>query len=175
MIINETGIKQNQLAKDTCISQQAISAMVQKKANVTETTAETIIKKFPQYRIEWLMGYDDYKTEEDRIDTIVSGTHEAYNLIAKLMKLHGYEIVTDTFDYEPPVEENGREYRNLHYGIKSLSSGACAYIGHNEIDRLIDEIDNFIEFKCSSAVNVHNRSERKNHVAKNWKEVDGNG
>lgn len=71
-LIDETGIKQNQLAADTGISQQSISAMVQEKANVTDTTIEIITKKFPQYSAEWLSGYSDYKNTTERFAAAVS-------------------------------------------------------------------------------------------------------
>ena len=50
-IIKEQGIKQTELSEETGISQQAISAMVQGKANVTEATAEIMADKFPQYSV----------------------------------------------------------------------------------------------------------------------------
>lgn len=127
-------------------------------------------------RIEYLLLQDGYRTESDRIDAISSGTHEVYDLITELIKLHGYEIVADTFDYEPlEKDENGREYRNVHFGIKSTEDYACAYIGQNEINRLIDEIDDFVEFKCLSAVNIHNRTERKNRIARSMREGKEHG
>lgn len=61
-IIEREGVKQNQLSEETGISQQSISAMVQGKANVTETTAEIIVKRFPEYSIEWLLGFPTIKT-----------------------------------------------------------------------------------------------------------------
>ena len=71
-IIEETGIHQNQLCADTGISQQAISAMVNKKANVTDQTAELIIERFPQYSLAWLKGDTDYKNNADKFNTIIS-------------------------------------------------------------------------------------------------------
>lgn len=126
-------------------------------------------------RIEYLLLQDSYRTEGDRIGAIVSGTNKVYDLITELIKLHGYEIVADTFDWEPLEEENGNKFRKVHYGIKSTETGACAYIGYSKINSLIDEIDDFIEYKCSSAVSVHNRMERKNRVAGNRKKVAEDG
>lgn len=127
-------------------------------------------------RIEYLLLQDSYRTDGDRIDAISSGTHEVHDLITELIKLHGYEIVADTFDYEPlEKDENGNKFRKVHYGIKSAETGACAYIGHSEIDRIFDEIDDFIDFKCSSAVNIHNKTKRKNRVAKSMREGKEHG
>ena len=178
--------EQNITAKALCerinYTPQYLSDITTGKAPLTPDLARIIKNAFPEIpldervRAEWLLCEDDFETEGDRIDEITSGTRAVYKLIEELMKLHGYEIVTDTFDYEPlEVDENGREYRNLHYGIKSTETGACAYIGHSEIDSLIDEIDDFIEYKCSSAVSVHNRMKRKKCVAGNRKKVTEDG
>lgn len=178
--------EQNVTAKALCekinYTPQYISDIIRGKKPLTPDLAkmiETVDLKIPldeRARAEWLLCEDDFETEGDRIDAITSGTREVYKLIEELMKLHGYVIVTDTFDYEPlEVDENGREYRNLHYGIKSTSSCACAYIGRDRIDKLIDEIDDFIEYKCLSAVSVHNRMERKNRIAMNRNEATDNG
>lgn len=67
-IIREQGIKQTKLSEETGISQQAISAMVRGKANVTETTAEIMAEKFPQYSVEWLLGFTDYKTMQKNLE-----------------------------------------------------------------------------------------------------------
>lgn len=55
---------------------------------------------------------DAYRTEGDRLGAITTGTHKVDDLITELIKLHGYEIVADTFDYEPLEEdENGNEFK----------------------------------------------------------------
>lgn len=178
--------EQNITAKALCerinYTPQYLSDIITGKTSLTPDLAKIIKNAFPEMpidervRTEWLLCEDDFETEGDRIDAINSGTRDVYKLITELMKLHGYEIVTDTFDYEPPeVDENGCEYRSLHYGIKSTETCACAYIGHAKIDSLIDEIDDFIEYKCSSAINIRNRMARRNSVARNRKEVDKDG
>lgn len=176
-LLSDGGMGQNELAAIIGYTKEHISYIINGRRNLTEEAAQAIIKQFSGTRIEWLMGYDDYKTEGDRIDAITFGSNEVYDLIKKLMELHGYVVVADTFDYEPPeADENGKQYREVYYGIKSIETGACAYIGNNEIERLIYEIDDFIEFKCLSAVNIiRDRMERKNRVARNRKEVDRNG
>ena len=128
-------------------------------------------------RPEYLLLKDDFKTESERIHALTFGEHEVYDLIIEVMKLHGYEIVAETFDYEPPeIDEKGNEYRRVHYGIKSQENAACAYIGHDEINRLLKEVDDFIEFKCLTSVRlITDRFERKNRIARNWKEGNRNG
>lgn len=180
--LKEQNITAKRLSERINYTPQYLSDIITGKASLTPDLARIIKNAFPEIpldervRTEWLLCEDDFETEGDRIDAITSGTRDVYKLITELMNLHGYEIVTDTFDYEPPgVDENGREYRSLHYGIKSTKNNACAYIGHDKIDSLIDEIDDFIEYKCSSAVSVHNRTARRNSVARIRKEVDKDG
>ena len=84
-IIREQGIKQTKLSEETGISQQAISAMVRGKANVTETTAEIMAEKFPQYSVEWLLGFTDYKNNAEKFGITVSQMqHEGYLLLKGL-------------------------------------------------------------------------------------------
>ncbi len=70
-ICEEQNITQQTLSSKVYISQQAISNMVTGQANVTEVTARKVIEYISKelhfdYRFEWLMGYDDYKTESDK-------------------------------------------------------------------------------------------------------------
>lgn len=61
----EQGITQNELSNRIGISKQNFSLMITGKANITEDTARKIVQIFPEYRFEWIMGYDDYKTPSD--------------------------------------------------------------------------------------------------------------
>lgn len=63
-ICQEQGITQRQLHEKIHLSQQGISAIVKGKASLTGDIANKVIEVFPQYRIEWLLGYDDMPTEE---------------------------------------------------------------------------------------------------------------
>ena len=56
---------QGRFAEMIGITQSAVSEMVNGKRKVTETTAQAIVQAFPKYRFEWIMGYDDFPTNDD--------------------------------------------------------------------------------------------------------------
>lgn len=69
-------------------------------------------------RPEYLLLKDDFKTESERIHALTFGEHEVYDLIIEVMKLHGYKIVAETFDYEPPeIDEKGTNIEECTMGL----------------------------------------------------------
>ena len=76
-LIDREKIKQSQLADMIFQSQQNISRIVQQKQPLTEETARDIINAVNQatgkdYRIEWLLAYDDIMTRSDFHDQFIS-------------------------------------------------------------------------------------------------------
>jgi len=61
-ICDEQNISQSMLSEMIHISQQTISKMINGKSSLTDQTARIIVGHFTEYRLEWLLGYDDYKT-----------------------------------------------------------------------------------------------------------------
>ena len=59
LLISREHITQTEFAERIDMTQQNISRIVQLKQPLTEETARRIIGRFPDYRIEWLLGYDD--------------------------------------------------------------------------------------------------------------------
>lgn len=54
-----------QFSDGTTISQQTISGIIHSHIALTEQTARLIINAYPEYRLEWLLGYDDFMTHAD--------------------------------------------------------------------------------------------------------------
>lgn len=69
-LIKLEGITQKELADRIGHTPQNVSNIVKMKIALTEETARDIIRAFPKYRLEWLMGYDEHKTNEEWIDGI---------------------------------------------------------------------------------------------------------
>lgn len=63
-------ISQTEFAKEIHQTQQNVSRIINLKTALTEENAREIVKHFPEYRIEWLLGYDDYMTDYDWADGI---------------------------------------------------------------------------------------------------------
>ena len=69
-LIETEKITQTELADRIHMTQQNISRVVQMKQPLTEETARLIIEAFPEYRIEWLLGYDDSMTHYEWADNV---------------------------------------------------------------------------------------------------------
>ena len=66
-IIRREGITQAQLAEVLGVGEVHLSNVANGKRSLTDKRAEKIIALYPRYRLPWLLGYDDYMTEEDAL------------------------------------------------------------------------------------------------------------
>ncbi|MBR4489574.1 helix-turn-helix transcriptional regulator [bacterium] len=69
-IIDREGISQIDFSKRIFQTQQNVSRIINLKTALTEETAHDIISAFPEYRIEWLLGYDDAMTDIEWADNV---------------------------------------------------------------------------------------------------------
>lgn len=68
ILMKREKITQTVLADRIYQTQQNVSRIMQKRQPLTEETARLIVKAFPEYRLEWILGYDDFMTHEDYWD-----------------------------------------------------------------------------------------------------------
>ena len=69
-LIDREGISQKDLADRIFQTQQNVSRILNLKTALTEETAHDIISAFPEYRIEWLLGFDDAMTDIEWADNV---------------------------------------------------------------------------------------------------------
>lgn len=69
ILIDREKLTQAEFANRIFQTQQNVSRIIQKRQPLTEENAQQIVKIFPKYRIEWLLGYDDNMTFEDLADS----------------------------------------------------------------------------------------------------------
>ena len=148
-------ISQQELSQTTGISQQNISLMINGKANVTESTAKILVREFPQYRFEWFMGYDDYKTIRDlTLSLFQQARHEANMLDEGFLfyaTLNGYSIEYPDFSSSCHIEEaienikhgytisKGDKSRRLSLDeLRDFENDICDYIGFR-LDRFMEK------------------------------------
>lgn len=115
-----TGIRLKELIKDLKMTQgefgeriglesQQISCIVRGVRRLTEDNARRIAELFPPVRMEWLMGWDDYKTvTRYKAECIHTELHNKYgnelwlghtNEIVEMLAIFGYSIgYIDDFD-----------------------------------------------------------------------------
>lgn len=61
---------QAHFADEIAISPVTLTRIINKKSPLTERVAKDIIEKFPEYRLEWLLGYDNVMTDSDWLTSI---------------------------------------------------------------------------------------------------------
>ena len=76
-IIELEGISQQDFAKRIPMTQQNVSRIVNQKVALTEETAKDIVEAFPKYRVEWLLGYEDNMTLDDKLTDVASMIDDA--------------------------------------------------------------------------------------------------
>lgn len=69
-LIEREKISQVDFASRIFQTQQNISRILNLKTALTEETARDIVTAFPEYRIEWLLGYDDSMTDYEWADNV---------------------------------------------------------------------------------------------------------
>ena len=154
-IYKELGLTQGKFADRLNMQQSAISEMVNNVRTVTETTARAIVQVFPQYRFEWLMGYDDYKTLMDLNLAIYQQAQHEGNLLDigffYFAKLNGYTVEHPDYSKALYVGEalnlvnhgyritKGDQSRQLSINeLRDLENDICDYIGYR-LDRYMEK------------------------------------
>lgn len=154
-ICEEQKITQKQLSNIIHITQQSISSMVNGTATVTVETADLVTRAFPEYRKEWLLGLDDYKTEADlqraRAEQFTQAIDEMeyegsllYTGLCAFARLNGIEIT-------PPQTKGTGSLENYFRAVKkgyTISKGEQAVsLSVEEMNRFENEVCDFVELK----------------------------
>ena len=113
---------QTELAGRIHMTQQNISRIINQKTALTEETARDIVREFPKYRIEWLLGYDDYPTVEDLIRKGQTDTRLLHAGIIAFSELNGYQVEFASLDGSVETAlQNLEHYCTISRGGKSKS------------------------------------------------------
>jgi len=88
------GTTQKDFAAKFGYTEQHISQIIKGKRRLTSEMAHRVAEEFC-CRYEWLMGYDDFKTLNERMHAISEAGYDTRQLIMKILKLHKYEIGTE--------------------------------------------------------------------------------
>lgn len=154
-ICEEQKITQKQLSNIIHITQQSISSMVNGTATVTVETADLVTRAFPEYRKEWLLGLDDYKTEADvqraRAEQFTQAIDEMeyegsllYTGLCAFARLNGIEITP------PKTRDTGsleNYFRNIKAGYKIAKGEQAVSLSVEEMNQFENEVCDFVELK----------------------------
>ena len=91
-LIKREKITQTKLSEMLFRSQQNISAIVKAKIALTEDTAKQIIKLFPAYRLQWLLGYDDIMLHTEELKQMINRKADTAEAINEVIRLVADEI-----------------------------------------------------------------------------------
>ena len=72
-MIRLENLNQASFARKIGMSPENLNRIIKLRVRLTEATAETFCVYFPKYRKEWLLGYDPYMTEAEKIRASDSG------------------------------------------------------------------------------------------------------
>lgn len=87
ILLEREKTSQKILAEKIYVTPQTISKIINGKSNLTESTADSIIKEFPLYRKEWLMGFDDMMTGADFFDSLIAQHRVDYDAKMECIRL----------------------------------------------------------------------------------------
>lgn len=148
-LIKESGKSQEEFAETIAFyTPQHLSRIVNGRSPVTWELAAKIAEAFPDIRIEWIMGLDDYRTIDDRVQKSVTIRERKLTGFMNILQLHNYALDDVTADMPCMTDEEGKEYQNTTYKLTS-PRGVSRFLSELELFNLICDFDNYLEMRCA--------------------------
>lgn len=160
ILLSEHCMTQKELAEKIGYAPEHLSFIVNGRRNLTEDAAHAISKLFPGIRFEWLMGFDDFKTERDyRLAPIrepLMKTVDRHIIFSILLHSLGYNVkILDNSDFSNLNIDNidfekllklSQQLDRIYYLFSSDNSeiGRCSPF---EYEALISDIFDYADFK----------------------------
>lgn len=122
----------SEFGKSVNLSERTINSYVSNTRRLTEDSARIITQIYPEVRFEWLMGWDDYKTEKEftvsKIDKEYLNQHQTYfewlnkiGVVGKALPAFGYKLRTAYFANSSEAEKiEAENYKELWELFKIL-------------------------------------------------------
>lgn len=124
-LLSEQGVDQKDLAEEIGYTKEHISYIINGKRNLTEDAARAIVQMFPPTRFEWLMGYDGYKTETEKMLSEFNDFNNEWKTrlraVRVLAYLSGYNI--ELFSDEENEHDVQTVLRAIKNGYKIIKDG----------------------------------------------------
>lgn len=130
-LLKSQNMSQKALAEKLSYTPQQISRIVNSKERLTEEFARRVVCLFENgniidtVRVEWLMGYDNFETEGDRIDFIVTKREERATLIQRLVELHGYDVSVEKEFVVERKEDKQAQKKAIQKALSEWSESSC--------------------------------------------------
>lgn len=152
-VLSEFGISQNQLARESFISQQKLSRVATGKANLDIGEAESIVRTRPAFgfRWQWLIGADDFMTEEDYKQfcrkqakgLLDDGSLDDHSMLMKLALKTGYIFSITTSEMSIDDIDLGKA---THFMLSNKERGFVKELSVEELEGIESQIVSFTEF-----------------------------
>lgn len=160
-LLNKNDKTQVWLAQKLFLKPEHLNMMLNGKRNLGEDKIQTIASLFPDVQIDWLLGISEYRTENQRINSIIGKKYDRRDLICSLIALHGYQTTVEKqngpschLQYPPGISDNDLLERAHNtqpepvIAVKS-PSGTTRYMEGREYENLLKSIDDYIEMQLS--------------------------
>lgn len=149
-IIDREGITQAQLAEVLGVGEVHLSNVANGKRRLTDKRAEKIIALYPGYRLSWLLGYDDYMTEEDALRTPLKQAVQRDTIwkiaVECTLQNMGYTVQLNGADGLNTADEALENLGDVSYAAVDRNGKVCAECGAETYYALLREIGDFAEF-----------------------------
>ena len=90
-LLKAENMRQADLADLINFTPEHLNAILNGKRNLTADTAKAIAKIFVPVRHEWILCEDNFKTENEKIASIMQWKESPTELLEQLMQIHGYQ------------------------------------------------------------------------------------
>ena len=158
-LMEENDISQNELSRRTGIAQQNISRICSESdnLNLSETNAGAIVAAFPEYRIQWLLGYDNFKTSAELVMSLISDGKERRTrkqaLFAVMAEMNGWKIEDNesvlAIDLEGlPIAFSDADFEFEHYATIAKDEKTVT-LNQNEFELFVQKMLDYFEFELS--------------------------
>lgn len=144
---------QAKFARKIYQTQQNVSRIINLKTALTEETARDIVKAFPEYRIEWLLGYDDSMTTAEQFSNAIQTANEEWSLLHKgflsFAQLSGFQIDVAPIAGNETLEKT---FQNMKEHCKISRDGKSVTFSVSELNDFENELCDYVEFRLSHII-----------------------
>lgn len=145
------GLSQAAFAIRTGIPQQAISRYERNERPLERKDAEKAIAAFPDYRLAWLLGEDDFVTQADRSRAVLLDARRDGALLDT-----GFRLLAEVADFSIEESIMGDEVEDVVAHIKDgmlVSRGdLSARLSIDQLNTIENQVLDFAEFLLVKAI-----------------------
>ena len=163
-------LSQKELSKRINCTSENINRIIKGKHGLTMDMANQIINAFPEYRIEWLLGYDDCRTHNEYIEKCMKESdHYQRTLkdcILELIKNNGIDFkldqniskadleVLNNPDSDPILfDKTWNKIDNAGYIFQNKNTNRYVRLSISELESFSKEISDYIAFRLDHMMN----------------------